>query len=95
MSKINAISIESNASRDLVARITETGDLQLTGHETLESQDIGAGEAQYAGDIEYTLTVSADYRDTVLLHLIEERFESENEFGSWLQSKSIPSTIRN
>lgn len=95
MSKINAVSIESNASRNLVARVTKAGALELAGHETLESQDLGESESHYAGDINYTLTVAAEYRDTVLLRLIEERFESESEFASWLQAKGIPSRIEN
>jgi hypothetical protein len=95
MEPISTVSIESNASRYLVARVNDSGELQLAGHETLESQDIGDGETRYAGDIDYTLTVAAAYRDTVLLRLLEEHFESESEFAAWLQKKGIPSHIRN
>lgn len=95
MGKITSISLESNDSRTLMVSITEDGDLRMSGKEELDSRDIGDADGRYAGDIEYSRTIAAEYKDTILLYLIEERFESETEFRIWLQKKGIPGKLRN
>ena len=88
--KINRIKLkESRSERGsifLEARIKENGDLQLEG------QDIGPLVEEMWGDsdYEYWLTVDKDYKDTVLLRLIKERFSRETEFKKWLEEKQIP-----
>ena len=95
MDKITSISLESNDSRNLVASITENGDLRMSGKEELDSRDIGDGDSRYAGDIEYSRTIDGEYKDTILLYLIEECFESEAEFRVWLKEKGIPGKLSN
>lgn len=95
MGKIKSISLESNDARNLLASITGNGDLQMCGKEELDSRDIGDGDSRYAGDIEYCLTIGAEYKDTVLLYLVKECFESEAEFRTWLKKKEIPAKLSN
>lgn len=89
--KIDRITmIDSKSERvrvNLTARIDETGDLILDGY------DRGAlvEEVWGSDDYEYSLTVKAEYKDTVLLNLIKERFEHDSQFRTWLDKKGIPS----
>ena len=71
----------------LTARIDAGGDLILDGY------DSGAlvEEVWGSDDYEYSLTVKAEYKDTILLNLIKERFKHDAEFRSWLDEKQIPS----
>jgi hypothetical protein len=73
-------------SVNLVAKIDDKGDLVLDGY------DIGKRVEKHWGDsdYEYTLVVKADYKDTVLLWLIKERFANDSEFRAWLREKDIP-----
>lgn len=70
----------------LVARIDETGDLILEGY------DRGAYVEKMWGnsDYEYWLKIPAAYKDTILLHLLNERFETDSKFMEWLKDKKIP-----
>lgn len=95
MTKITEIAIESNAARELKATVAANGDLELVGREAFESQDLGDQESRYAGDLRYVLAVPAEFKDSVLLHLIADRFETETEFVAWLREKGIPGSIRN
>ena len=89
--KIDKITmIESKTERlavRLTARITENGDLILEGY------DSGAfvEEVLHHDDYEYSLTVKAEYKDTILLNLIREKFEHDSAFRTWLDEKGIPS----
>lgn len=81
--------VESKAERDsryLDAKIDDEGNLVLEGY------DIGDTVKEYWGDsdYEYWLTVSQEYKDTVLLSLIQERFGNSSEFMTWLEEKDIP-----
>ena len=71
----------------LTARIDTDGDLILDGY------DSGAlvEEVWGSDDYEYSLSVKAEYKDTILLNLIKERFKHDAEFRSWLEEKQIPS----
>jgi hypothetical protein len=79
----------------LDAKINEQGDLELEG------QDVGASVEAHWGDsdYEYWVVVPKDYKDTVLLWLLKERFDAapspapfknDCEFMEWLKAKSIP-----
>lgn len=70
----------------LDAIINESGDL------VLEGCDNGDYVKQVWGDFdyEYWVTVKSDYKNTVLLHLIQQNFDSETKFQEWLKEKDIP-----
>lgn len=89
--KINRIEIirskSERVSVRLTARIDERGDLILDGY------DSGAlvEEVWGSDDYEYSLTVKAEYKDTILLNLIKEKFANDSQFRTWLDEKRIPS----
>ena len=75
--------------------INEKGDLLISGC------DFGANiEAMWGdSDYEYAWRVPAEWKDTVLLHLLKERFLAEAEwvqhdtlFKEWLDHKDIPTS---
>lgn len=68
------------------AIIRENGDLVLEGCDNGETVREFWGDFDY----EYWITIKADYKDTVLLHLIKEKFDSETAFKKWLDEKNIP-----
>jgi len=80
----------------LDAGINEQGNLELEG------QDLGARVEAHWGDsdYEYWVVVPKDYKDTVLLWLLKERFDgaaaaptrfqNDSEFMEWLKAKGIP-----
>lgn len=88
--KINEIIlIDSRSERisvSLTARIDENGDLIFDGCDYGEFIKEQSGDYDY----EYSLTVKAEYRDTILLNLIKDRFETYSEFKAWLDAKHIP-----
>ena len=71
----------------LVAKIEENGDLMLEGYDLGESPKKFWGDSDY----EYWRTVEKKYKDTILLWLIKERFNSDSDFSDWLEEKGIPS----
>lgn len=73
--------------RYLDALIDDKGNLVLEGY------DIGDSVKEFWGDsdYEYWLTVSQEWKDTVLLLLIKERFALSSDFQTWLEEKEIPS----
>ena len=77
----------SCTSINLVARIEEDGGLVFEGY------DIGPVVEEHWGDsdYEYWLRIDKDYKDTILLWLIKERFGTDSEFREWLNGKGIPS----
>ena len=89
--KINKITlIESKSDRisvHLTAKVDENGDL------ILEGQDLGEFVQEQFGDsdFEFSLKVKAEYKDTILLNLIKEKFANDSEFKAWLDEKQIPS----
>lgn len=88
--KINKISlIESKSERisvDLSAEITDEGDLLLSGCDFGELVKERFGDFDY----EYWLKVKGEYKDTILLYLIRERFANDAEFKAWLNENRIP-----
>lgn len=86
--KINLIETKSQRiSVYLSARIDDNGDL------ILEGQDLGElVQDQFdKDDYEYSLTIRAEYKDTILLNLIKEKFADDSQFKDWLDEKRIPS----
>ena len=83
--KLREIEIQDGKSY-LDAMINENGDL------VLEGCDNGESVKQFWGDFdyEYWVTVKSDYKDTVLLHLIKDNFDSEIKFQKWLKEREIP-----
>lgn len=79
--------ISARDKRYLDAMIDDEGNLVLEGY------DIGESVKEFWGDsdYEYWLTVSKEWKDTVLLLLIKERFELSSDFQKWLEEKEIPS----
>jgi hypothetical protein len=73
-------------SRQLVAKIESDGRLMLEGY------DLGPEVEKYWGDsdYEYWLTVAADYKDSLLLRLLQDRFSTSSAFMDWLKSQEIP-----
>jgi hypothetical protein len=90
MTKITALNliqeVNDRDSRHLEVRIEPDGRLLLEGCDT------GPEVAKIWGDsdYEYWLTVPADYKDTLLLWLIQERFQTSSALMEWLKSRDIP-----
>ncbi len=95
MSTLNEIDVQHSNSRILSAKVLDNGDFSFSGHEVMESQDIGDPSGRYAGDVDYRRIVPADYKDTMLLWLVKERFATDSEFDEWLDAKGIPSEFQN
>ncbi|NQU38435.1 MAG: hypothetical protein HQ523_00610 [Lentisphaerae bacterium] len=91
MSKLTELEVERTTSQVLVVRVSDTGDFVLGGQSEVEARSIGDPTGQYAGDIEYRRIVSSDYKDTMLLWLVKERFDSDSAFDAWLDAREIPS----
>jgi hypothetical protein len=90
-SKIDKISIYDQKSPNgdhnvLDVKIDEGGQLVMEGHDLGPGVEIAFGDSDY----EYWLTIPTDYKDTVLLHLIKDKFVSSHDFEKWLKLKSIP-----
>ena len=63
----------------------------------MEGHDLGPKVAEVWPDNEYEYwrIVPIDYKDTVLLWFIKERFSSDLEFREWLDEKGIPNEFAN
>jgi len=91
MDPISKITIRYEKTEDgyseLLAEINDAGDLVLDGC------DAGRGVERAFGDWdhEYWLTIPKEYRDSVLLHLIKDRFASVHDLKAWLDERGIPS----
>ncbi len=78
--------ITERDKRYLDAKIDESGNLLLEGYDIGDSVEEFWGDSDY----EYWLTVSHEWKDTVLLLLIKEKFKLSSDFQIWLESKEIP-----
>ncbi len=65
--------------------IKENGDLDMGLFEFGEMVEKYKG-----GDYEYDLVVAKEDKDSVLLHLIKEKFENTSGFKKWLEEHNIP-----
>ena len=70
----------------LEAVITDEGDLKLENHDGGKI----VGEFFGGSDLESWVLVDKDYKDTIMLWLIKERFDSDDAFKKWLDEKKIP-----
>ena len=90
MKPINEIRIRyeetDDGYSDLRAKINESGDLVLDGCDAGSEIERRFGDWDY----EYWLTIPKEYRNTVLLHLIKDRFSSVHDLEVWLKERSIP-----
>jgi len=88
--KINKITLIESKTEGifvhLTARIDENGALILEGADTGDFVEAHFGKRDY----EFSLTVAAEYKDTILLNLIREKFANDAEFKTWLEEKRIP-----
>jgi hypothetical protein len=66
--------------------INEQGDLRLDGVDGSPMLEKSWGDFDY----EFSWTVPAEWKDTVLLHLMKERFPKESEFSGWCEERGIP-----
>ncbi len=76
-------------SKDEWVSIQDNGDLRL------DVNDCGQTPLKYWGDIdyEYWLNVDKDWKDTVLLLLIKEKFKRFSDLANWLEENKIPNTF--
>jgi hypothetical protein len=70
----------------LDAEIGDDGDLVLTGHEPDDLPKAAFGATEYAS----RRTIAAEWKDTLLLLLLRERFKSDAMFQQWLERNGIP-----
>jgi hypothetical protein len=77
---------KTDGYRELEVVIYHDGSLVLDG------VDAGEDVINYFGDwdFEYLLVVAPEYKDTVLLHLIKDRFSSAQDMQQWLKERDIP-----
>ncbi len=90
MSKISIYDeVDGKEQRHLVLKIKESGDLEFEG------QDLGPETEKLTGqdEYEYFLTVPAEYKDTILIHLIKQNFRDDSSFKKWLDEKQIPNKL--
>ncbi len=95
MEKINKLTLyKSNVNKNYShewAAITEEGNLRLDGY------DFGPVVEAFwnSDDYEYWLTVDKDWKDTLLLLVIKERFLTLGGLRHWLDEKNFPHTFDN
>ena len=71
----------------LKVRIEPRGDLVLDGSDLGHATGFVGAEGR---DYDHTVTVRADWRNTVLLRLMAERFTGTSKFRDWCKSHGIP-----
>lgn len=80
-------------SSDVGSHRSDRVDTEQNGVLHFGSFDFGpAVDGFWGHDYEYDLSISADWKDTVLLLLIKEQFKSNSEFRKWADEKAIPYT---
>jgi hypothetical protein len=71
---------------------TDSIDIDENKNLHLGSFDFGPEvDKMWGHDYEYDVTISKEWKDTVLLHLAKERFKTVSEFKKWLDEKETPS----
>jgi hypothetical protein len=69
------------------ASLKDNGDLNIS------SFDFGPKVDKLWGhDYEYDITIDKEWKDTLLLLLIQEQFKTASEFKKWIDQKNIPAT---
>ncbi len=87
INQINLLDTEIEGGKSyLDAIIKENGEL------VLEGCDNGEMVREFWGDFdyEYWITIKKDYKDTMLLHLLKEKFDNQESLKEWLKEKNIP-----
>ena len=88
--KVRLVHIDGNTPIHIFAEIRDNGDLIFSAQE----QGHTAKEMWGHVDYEYWLTIKAEYKDMVLLALIEKLYACDsllvNEIKDYLESKGIP-----
>ncbi len=89
--KITSIRILEETSGE--ERRVQTVAIEKNGDLVVYGLDSGPFVEKYHGDgdYEYWFTVPGEYKDTILLLLLKERFSSFLEIQTWLTSKGIKS----
>ena len=88
--KLTKVAIHEFASdalkRSVDALINDKGDFVLDGY------DLGKFVEEHLSgdDYEYSITVEAGWKDTLLLLLIKNQFSDFPEFERWIKSQGIP-----
>lgn len=90
MEKITTITLHEpgdgpNTTSDK-ASIGQTGELRLEAYDTGSIPMAFFGREEY----EFTYSYDADWKDTILLLLMKDRFASVGDFHCWTDEKSIP-----
>ena len=80
----------ADETRYFSLRIGQDGELLLEGQDFSRAAEETWGDREY----EYWTTVPSGYKDTVLLWLLKERFDSMDEVTSWLNEKGIPNSFK-
>jgi hypothetical protein len=71
---------------ELKANINEQGGVVMDGADGGEHIRKMVGD----WDAEYWVTVSPAWKDTLLLHLLKDKFTSTSAFMAWLKEREIP-----
>lgn len=87
--KINKIMLKEeksdHSSHDVQAYINGSSGVSVDYYDLSPT-----AKSSYGGsDYEYIVSVDREYKDTLLLHLISEKFTDPQEFGMWCYEKGI------
>ncbi len=95
MKKINTIELrkemvetaEGKSFYNDLANIKENGDLHFG------SYDFGPEVNKMWGhSYDYDVYIENEWKDTIILLLVQEHFKTASEFKNWIDQKSIPAT---
>lgn len=95
MEKINTIDLLNNKveTENGTSFYHDTVNIQEDGVLHLGSFDFGPDVDRLWGhDYEYDIYVEKEWKDTILLLLLQEHFKTTSEFEKWIDNKAIPST---
>ena len=90
ISPITTITLRDDYINDthisVYVKISDNGDLVIDGG------DCGKAPLEFWGDsdYEYITTIKKEYKDTVLLLLVKDKFKDSDDFREWLKAKDIP-----
>lgn len=71
---------------DLKVSVNERQDVVMEGVDGGQRIEELTGDWDY----EYWVTVRAEWKETLLLHLLKERFADSTRFKAWLEQQNIP-----
>ena len=90
MEKLSEVVLHKTDTKDVFVEVKCT--IESSGDLKISSYTIGQIAQDYVShdDYEYEVIIDKEYKDTVLLLLIQDRFRSESELTTWLGLKDIP-----